>query len=65
VKTDYMGRKLCEPCWNGLHYLHRTKDGKKLEKLSQCDGGGCECPCRQLLAEEKERAAKRARERVR
>lgn len=59
LRRDFKGQLLCEKCWNGAHYEHKTNKitGRKTSvKISLCLQGGCECHCRELLAEkEKER----------
>jgi hypothetical protein len=63
---DFRGRDICEACWNGHHYIFkRTKAGKKTNtKISNCQQTigkttkQCECECRALLAEQKDRRAK-------
>ena len=68
LKTDYLGRKLCRPCWNNNHYTpkHDKRTGKPTYvKVPNCEGDPCECLCREMLKEiervkviEAEKAAK-------
>lgn len=53
---DFNGRKLCIPCWNGVHYIwldHASRQGRKIKsrKVTNCAGDPCECECKKLLAE--------------
>lgn len=52
---DFKGQKLCRPCWDGCHYISDTVSRKK---ISNCEGGECQCHCRKML-EEKVRRPKR------
>lgn len=46
--VGYTGLKLCDPCWNGQHF-HRSKELNQV--ITDCLGGRCECPCKQLNEE--------------
>lgn len=46
TETDFRGNKLCEHCWNGVHFIHDHLGGlvnncKGVDK----DGVRCECEC--------------------
>lgn len=60
LHRDYKGLLLCELCWDGAHFGHKlnSKGERTSTKFSRCLQGGCECPCREILAEQK---AKRKR----
>lgn len=45
---DYKGARLCEPCWNGEHFLYSRRG---VHRGSNCLGEPCECQCREVLAE--------------
>ena len=43
-KLDYRGLRLCEGCWDGLHFTTRLKG----PKICLCALGDCQCPCRNM-----------------
>lgn len=52
LMKDYRGLMLCCQCWNLLHYDTETDDSNKVVgKISLCEDGGCQCPCREILTE--------------
>jgi len=52
---DYKGQRLCTHCWHNYHWC-TTGKGKNARKKSVCLDGGCECHCREMLAEKPRRA---------
>jgi hypothetical protein len=55
VGKDYRGLRLCEACWNGVHWTKqkmRGDDGKfHRTAVNHCERGTCQCPCPQLPAD--------------
>ena len=53
---DFKGQRLCEPCWNNVHFIH---DQTIKAKISNCNrvlenGEPCECECANLAPNMKE-----------
>ena len=68
------GLTLCEPCWNGAHYIKWETNNElgrqdKPKKIivdkggqSNCLQGQCECPCIALREEKPKRVSKHERD---
>ena len=60
---DFNGKRLCIPCWNGVHYFYKRQGQSRgrltrSEKISNCAGHPCECDCVALMAEKHPRIKK-------
>lgn len=61
LRRDFLGRMLCEHCWDGAHQMLKIKrkDGKKIAiRIDNCLNNGCECLCTAVRAEARERRRK-------
>jgi hypothetical protein len=61
LKTDHRGLKLCEACWNGMHFTTRLKS--RGPRICLCALGDCECPCRNMQKDWAEQLQKMKAER--